>query len=145
MPRIVKTIEINAAPEHVFALAADVSRQPEWTTFIREVSITSGDGKSEGTTDRMVFKVGPRARSSEGVWTGYKVGEIFARKSTSGMPLEYSINFKNAERGTLVEWVVEYRPPLGLLGAFMDVFMMNRIFQNEIEGSLERLKAALET
>jgi len=27
----------------------------------------------------------------------------------------------------------------------MDVFMMNRVYQNEIEASLERLKAALES
>ena len=47
--------------------------------------------------------------------------------------------------GTDVQWAVSYTPPMGPLGKFMDVFMMNRVYQNEIEASLERLKAELET
>jgi uncharacterized membrane protein len=145
MARIVKSIEIDAPNEHVFALALDFSRQPEWTTFIKEALVTSGDGKSAGTTDRSVIKVGPRASESEGEWTEYKPGEIFARRSSGGMSMEERMTFTPAGGGTRVEWAVEYKPPMGPLGALMDVFMMNRVFQNELEASLANLKVALET
>jgi uncharacterized membrane protein len=145
MAQVVKSIEINAPREHVFALATDVTRQPEWTTFVKEGVITSGDGKSSGTTDRVRIKVGPRTTQHEGIWESYRVGERFARKSTAGMEMSEEMTFTDAGNATRVEWKVEYTPPAGPLGRFMDVFMMNRVYQNEIEGSLEGLKRELET
>ena len=145
MARVVKSIRIDAPREHVFALATDVTRQPDWTTFVKEGLITSGDGNSAGTTDRTVIKVGPRATKAESVWTEYNAGERFARRATSGMQMDERMLFTSVGNGTDVQWAVTYAPPLGPLGKFMDVFMMNRVYQNEIEASLERLKAALET
>jgi uncharacterized membrane protein len=145
LARVVKSIRIDAPHEHVFALATDITRQPDWTTFVKEGAITSGDGKSAGTTDRMVVKVGPRSTKAENVWTEYGAGERFARRATSGMKQEERMLFTSVGGGTDVQWAINYTPPMGLLGKFMDVFMMNRVYQNEIEGSLERLKAELET
>jgi len=142
--RVLKSIRIDAPREHVFALATDVTRQPDWTTFVKEGLITSGDGRSAGTTDRTVVKVGPRATKAENVWTEYATGEVFARRATIGMEMEEKLTFTPAGSGTEIQWMVVYKPPLGLLGKLMDVFMMNRVYQNEIEGSLERLKAELE-
>lgn len=144
MPRIRKSIDIDAPREHVFAYATDVSKHPEWTTFIREAQIISGDGKSQGSSDRSVVKVGPRAQTVEFLWTEYQPNEIFARRATSGMALEERITFTPNDGGTRVEWTVTYTPPLGPLGAFLDVFFMNRVYQNEIEASLENLKAQME-
>lgn len=145
MARVVKSIRIDAPREHVFALATDLSRQPDWTTFVKEGAITSGDGRSAGTTDRMVVRIGPRATKSEGVWTEFNAGERFARRATSGLKLEERMLFTPVGNGTDVQWSVSYTPPMGALGKFMDIFMMNRVYQNEIEASLERLKAELET
>ena len=145
MARITKSIQIDAPRDHTFALALDFGRQPEWSTFIQEAVITSGDGTSAGTTDRTTLKVGPRASANENEWTEYQAGEKFARRATSGMSIEERLTFADSGAGTLVEWMVDYKPPLGPLGAFMDVFMMNRVFQNETEASLENLKAALES
>jgi uncharacterized membrane protein len=61
------------------------------------------------------------------------------------MKQEERMLFTSVGGGTDVQWAINYTPPMGLLGKFMDVFMMNRVYQNEIEGSLERLKAELET
>jgi len=145
LARVAKSIEIDAPREHVFALATDIGRQPDWTTFVKEGLITSGDGKSAGTRDRTVFKVGPRATKAEHLWMAYNPGELFARRSVMGMTQEETMQFTSAGNGTVVQWSVNYRPPMGPLGRFMDVFMMNRVYQNEIEASLERLKAALES
>ncbi len=88
MARVAKSIQIDAPREHVFALATDIGRQPDWTTFVKEGLITAGDGKSAGTRDRTVFKVGPRATKAENLWTAYNPGELFARRSVMGMTQE---------------------------------------------------------
>ena len=112
---------------------------------MKEGAITSGDGKSARTTDRTVVQIGLRPTKSEHTWTEYNTGERFARRATKGLEMEERMLFTQVGNGTDVQWAVTYRPPFGPLGAFMDIFMMNRVYQNEIEGSLERLKAALET
>ena len=45
---------------------------------------------------------------------------------------------------TRIDWVISYSPPMSLIGLFVDFLFMNRIFQNQIEDSLERLKSHLE-
>ncbi|TMB98074.1 MAG: SRPBCC family protein, partial [Chloroflexi bacterium] len=52
MPRLKAAIDIDAPREHVFALAGDLRKRPEWTTFVKETTITSGDGSSPGSTDK---------------------------------------------------------------------------------------------
>ena len=144
MPRIRKTIEIEASPEHVFSYATNASTQTGWVKFLKQVDITSGDGQSKGTTDRCVVKLGPRAQAVDAVWTEYDAPRAFARKTTGGMEREGRMTFQPSDAGTRVEWTIGYKPPMGPLGAVVDALFMNRVFQNEIEESLEGLKAQLE-
>ena len=144
MPRIRKTIEIEASPEHVFSYATNASTQTDWIKFLSQIDITSGDGQSQGTTDRCVVKLGPRAQAVDAVWTEYDAPRAFARKTTDGMEMEGRMTFQPADGGTRVEWTIGYKPPMGPLGALVDALFMNRVFQNEIEESLESLKAQLE-
>ena len=144
MPRIVKSIDIDAPREHVFAYAVDAGKQPEWITFMKEIEITSGDGRSQGTTDRCLIKLGPRTQPVEAEWTEYQANESFARRATSGMQMQGRMTFIPSGEGTRVQWTIEYTPPMGPLGAVVDALFMNRVFQNEVEESLEKLKVALE-
>lgn len=145
MAKIVKSIDIDAPREHVFALAVDPAKQPEWSTFIKEVTITSGDAKSAGTTDRCLIKVGPRATPVEAEWTEYNPNEAFARRATSGMVMQGRMAFTQSNGGTRVQWTIDYTPPMGMLGKLVSVIFMDRVFQNEVEASLENLKTALES
>ena len=144
MPQIRKFIDIDALPERVFAKATDPSLQPTWMTFLKEIEIISGDGKSAGTKDRSVMKLGPVPQSSEGEWIEYREPDAFARKMRGGLEMESRISFNRTADGTHVEWQIRYKPPLGLIGIAGDVLFMNRLFQNYVEGSLELLKAQLE-
>jgi uncharacterized membrane protein len=144
LPRIRKTIEIEASPEHVFGYATNASTQTAWIKFLKQIDITSGDGQSKGTTDRCVVKLGPSAQAVDATWTEYDPPRTFARKTTGGMEMEGRMAFLPSDAGTRVEWTIGYKPPMGPLGALFDALFMNRVFQNEIEESLESLKAQLE-
>jgi len=144
MPRLKAAIEIDAPREHVFALAGDIAKRPEWTTFVKEVIITSGDGKSAGTKDKTVAKIGPQRNKWEGTLTEYEAGQVMARSFGGYFVGEERMTFEPSGNSTRVEWSVNYTPPFGLLGKFGAWFLMARIYQNELEGSLENLRAALE-
>lgn len=144
MPRLKAVIDIDAAREHVFAVAGDLTKRPEWTTFVKEVVITSGDGKSAGSKDQTVAKIGLKRNRWQGTLTEYKPGEVLSREFGGYFVGEERMTFAPAGNSTHVEWAVNFTPPFGLLGRFMGWFMMARIYQNELEGSLENLKAALE-
>ena len=144
MPRIRKTIEIEASPEHVFNYATNASTQTGWVKFLKQIDITSGDGQSQGTTDRCVVKLGPRAQAVDAVWTEYDAPRAFARKTTGGMEMEGRMTFQpgtaarawSGRSATSRRWA-RWAP-------LVDALFMNRVFQNEIEESLESLKAQLE-
>ena len=145
MPRIRKSIDIEAPRERVFAMATDPAQQSQWTTFLQQVEVTAGDGKSVGTRDRCLMKVGPRAQEMEAEWTEYRENEAFARRATSGMDIQGRMTFTPLGEGsTRVDWTIEYTPPMGALGLLVDALFMSRVFQNQVEDSLERLKAQLE-
>ncbi len=144
MPSILKSIDIDASPDNVFNYVTNVSTQPDWIKFLKAIDITSGDGQTKGTTDRSVIKLGVRAQEMEALWTEYDPPRAYARRATSGMEMEGRMTFHPSDDGTHVEWTIGYRPPMGSLGMVVDVLFMNRVFQNEIEESLESLKEQLE-
>jgi uncharacterized membrane protein len=144
MSRIAKSIQIDAPQDQVFAYAADVEKQPNWIVFIKEIEVTSGDGHSRGTTDRCVAKMGLRSQVMEAEWTEFRPPDSFGRRITSGAKMEGRVAFSAKDGGTSVQWNISYRPPYGMMGRLVDIFFMNRVFQNEVEESLENLKKALE-
>lgn len=144
MPKIKATIDIDAPREHVFA-AADPLRMPEWTIHVKEVLVTSGDGKSPGTTDRTTIQVTPRKNKLESVWTEYTQGQVFSRKFKGYLSGEERLTFSPTTAGTHVEWTYNYKPPFGIIGQIGALIMMSRVVQNDMESSLENLKRAMET
>jgi uncharacterized membrane protein len=144
MPRLNAAIDIDAPREHVFALAADATKQPEWTTFIKEAVLTSGDGKSKGSAFKRVIKIGPQKNNLEDTVVEYEANEAIGRRFTGYFDGEDRLTFEPAGNGTRVHWFVNYTPPFGFIGKIGAFVMMARFFQNELEASLDNLKAQLE-
>ena len=144
MPRFKAVIDIDAPREHVFATAGDPLKQPEWTTWITESVITSGDGKSAGTTETTTIKVGPQKKVHDVTWREYNAPEVLAREFTGYLTVQERLECTEANGGTRVEWSIDYTPPFGIIGKIGAFIAMARIFQNELEASLENLKRELE-
>jgi uncharacterized membrane protein len=146
MPKIRKHIDIEAPPARVFAEVADPARQVEWALPWREVELLEGDGISQGSVQRWLFKVGPRSYLLETVVSESRQNETYARQVREG-GLELRERFFILPQSgdvTRLEWVVEYEPPMGMLGRVLDALLLHRVFQNDMETSLERLKRRLE-
>ena len=67
-------------------------------------------------------------------------GEAYTRRA--GVCAQHLLTA--AGNGTRVEWRVNYTPPFGIIGKLGALILMARVYQNELEGSLDNLKAALE-
>ena len=106
MPRLKAAIEIDAPREHVFALAGDLTKRPDWTTFVKEVVITAGDGKSAGTKDKTTAKIGPQSKKWEGTVIQYEAAELLARSFQGYFTGEEQMTFAPSGNGTRVEWSV---------------------------------------
>jgi len=146
MPQVSKSIEISAPRERVFQEAADPVKQPDWALLLNRVELTQGDGRTLGSKQAWQFKVGPRAQNLEATVTRFVENEYVSREATGALALEESMNFVALDPNlTRVHWTFEYTPPLGRLGRLLDLVLVNRVFQNDVETSLEALKARLET
>ena len=144
MPRFKAVIDIDAPRDHVFSTAGDPLKQPDWTTWITETTITSGDGKSAGTTEKTTIKIGPQLKEHDVTWKEYNAPEVIAREFTGYLQVKERLQCTEANGGTHVEWSIDYVPPFGIIGKVGAFVAMARIFQNELEASLENLKRQLE-
>lgn len=144
MPRFKAAIDIEAPREHVFAAAGDVLKQPEWTTWIKDVRIVQGDGKSAGTREKTTIKIGPQKHAHDVTWTEYEAPSVLARHFTGYLDVKERLTCTENDGGTRVEWSIDYVPPFGIIGKIGAFVMMARIFQNELEASLDNLKRDLE-
>ena len=56
MEGTVRTIETSAAPETVFAIAADIERYPDWASAVKEVEVIEEDDEGRPHRARMVVE-----------------------------------------------------------------------------------------
>ncbi|HXG35713.1 MAG TPA: SRPBCC family protein [Dehalococcoidia bacterium] len=145
MAEVSKSIEIAAPRERVFQEATDPAKQGEWALFLKDVAVVSGDKTTPGSKQVWQFKVGPRAQPLEAVITRFIPNEHVARRAEGAINLEESMAFVAVDdTATRVHWNFEYQPPLGPIGRLLDTIFVNRVFQNDVETSLENLKRRLE-
>jgi len=147
MPRIRKYVDIQAPPANVFLEIANPLHQMEWALPFRDIEVAEGDGVSQGSIQRWIFQVGPKSYQLEAVVRESRQGSTIAREVVEG-PLLFRDRFSLIPQGaevTRVEWMVEYEPPMGPLGRLLDALILHRVFQNDMETSLERLKRRLES
>ncbi|HXG42451.1 MAG TPA: SRPBCC family protein [Dehalococcoidia bacterium] len=146
MPRIRKAIDIEATPEHVFAEVSEPARQVQWALPFRSIEVPDNGPPVQGSVQRWAFKVGPRTWELAAIVTDYRHNQTIARETREGglhLRDRFTVLPQSGEV-TRVEWVIEYEPPMGLLGRLLDALVMVRVFENDMETSLERLKARLE-
>ena len=145
MPKIRKHIDINVPADKVFAAAVDPAQRIKWVTFLKDVAIVSGNGKSTGTKETFTLALGPRPQTETAEWTIYKESKAFTTKATGSIEMESQLTFDSmSDHSTDVSWQIYYTPPMGPIGLVIDILFMNRIFQNQVEDSLEQLKFQLE-
>ena len=85
-------------------------KRPEWTTFVKETTITSGDGSSPGSTDKTIAKIGPTKHKWDGTLLEFRPAEEYVRRFGGYFSGEERLTFTPNGNATRVEWNVDYTP-----------------------------------
>lgn len=113
------TLEIDAKPEELYDVAADVAAYPEWASGVKEVEVLSTDG--DGMVDRARFVVEGFVKEIEYVlkYTHDRPNVLswIAEESDDLEMLEGSYQFEPAEEGaTEVVYTLSVEPNFTIPG-----------------------------
>jgi uncharacterized membrane protein len=144
MPRIDGSIEIKATPATVFQYISDLEALPEWVKWWKDVDVTSLSKKGVGTTDAAKMQVGPQKQATEGLVTEFKEGEFYTRRLSRGMKMTERLAVVKFGEGSKVAYIVEYEPPMGLMGKMVDMLFMERLFEQLMGDTMTNLKERFE-
>ncbi|MGA2320150.1 MAG: SRPBCC family protein [Solirubrobacteraceae bacterium] len=146
MSIVTASIEIAAAPADVWELIMDPARLGEWVTIHRRlIHADEGSPKVGFKMDQQIhmrsvtlevhWKLVDCRAHELAVWEGRGPARSHART-------EYALRAENS--GTRFDYLNEFRPPLGPLGAIVGRALVGGLPEREAKRTLERLRAHLE-
>ncbi len=137
-------IEIEAKPEIVFDLLADITKLPIWHPKVTEVSLTPEEPIKKGANGRVAFKTGRRRMVYEFICHEYDRPKTSSIEVTSGSEIsKMSYEFTPTEKGTKISFQLEFQPKgyLRLLEPFIKLF--KRLIMRQEQKELQTLKEYL--
>ena len=144
-----ESIKINASPEEVMAVIADLAEYPNWSDGFTSVEIitTHGDGAAKDAAFSISTPVGKDVYEISYVWTGsesvsWKLNADEAGKPKSSMmkKLIGSYTLRPDGDGTMVTYELEIDPKIPMLG-----FMKRKAAATIADQALNGLKKRVES
>jgi uncharacterized protein YndB with AHSA1/START domain len=154
MPQVSHSQTIQASPDQVWAILADVTRLPDWAyTAGRFPHLVEGRYGSEQTTGAGTLWVGLSVDGQTATQqiTTWEPAQTLAYtlQATENAPLQISqtncLTLEPAGDQTHLTWQVDWALTGGFsLGSLLLRFSGNRAFEEMMVGSLEKLKQVVE-
>jgi len=144
MPSFSHTLQVDAAPDAVYAILDDTDRTPEWLSRCTGID-NLGDGPNEvGTPLRYHYKDGRRTGEMDGRITTHEAGRRFAMNFVDKM-MDVTVDFETAPGAdpatTRLTHTVDIRPT-GVGKLFTP--LIKRSLPKQTTGAMEKLKALAE-
>ena len=138
-------IQINAPPERVWGMVADVTRMGEWSPeCVRCEWVDGASGPAVGARFRGHNKIGPMKWSTVSTVTAAEPGKEFAFRVDQGGSV-WRYRFEPSDGGTRVSESFEAPPASGLTALFYRLTSREKKIEAAIRQTLERIKTAAET
>jgi len=144
-----ESIKINASPEEVMAVIADLAEYPNWSDGFTSVEVitTHGDGAAKDAAFGINTPVGKDVYEISYVWTGneavsWKLNADEAGKPKSSMmkKLIGSYTLRPDGDGTKVTYELEIDPKIPMMG-----FMKKKAAATIVDQALNGLKKRVES
>ena len=145
MTHVTMTAHFDAPIEHVFDLATQFKRYPEWNTLYTEVKEVIGPPDKVGTRFDSVMRFLGRKMMGVG-----EIGEVERPRllkivgEGEGGKLTTIDRLTPAGTGTDYVLEVEYDLPAGVFGQIADKLFVERAVERELRHSIENFKALVE-
>ena len=144
MTTIRKSIQINAPVEQLEAVFTDPHRLPEWYPGVTTVDPSPGYPVEVGSTCNITYKAGGMTMESK-FTTMENVPQVKRVFQMEGMITGTNrMTFRPEGEGTRVTMSFEYEMPGGGVGKLVDRLLAERMNAQNLEKSLENLKALAE-
>jgi uncharacterized membrane protein len=139
------TAHYDAPVEHVFDLAVDYRRYPEWNEAYEEVTEVIGPPDQVGTRFHGVMRLLGRKMEGWGEITEVDRPRFLKIAGTgSGGSVTTIYRFTLVGSGTDAELEIDYDLPAGLFGKVADKLFVERSVERALRHSLENFKAFVE-
>jgi uncharacterized membrane protein len=145
---VLKTVNIDAPNDKVWAFLTEWERFPEWMTHVRAVRSLGGSG---AVGERTRWEVdGPTPGTTiewNAITTRLESNRLIAWKSEEGEPIRQAGRIRlasNARGGTRLHIELQYNPPGGYLGHAIAA-LFQRDPKHQMDDDLARLKTVIET
>ncbi|MBA7625551.1 hypothetical protein ES703_32982 [subsurface metagenome] len=143
MPKVERSITINAPVKKVFNYIADPKLTPEWLPGMVEVKDIKQTKEGVGSTHNWVYKMSGMSFKGKNITDEYIPDKKIVIRSEGSIKTLWNWNFEPHDDGTKIDLSVEYTIPIPILGKIAEAIVLK---QNEREAdlALANIKAKME-
>ena len=147
MVHIERSIFINAPIEKVFDFMAEPNNMLMWVHNLVEVKDRSEGPVGLGTTYREAMQGpgGVKMRSFTKISKYERPNRLDFESTSAGMRLTFAHRLETKDNGTLVTEIGYYTLPGKFLGKAIDKLFMEKYVTGNVERTVEKLKAVMES
>ena len=124
MPRIRKSITINAPVEKVFEYISNPENMPEWWSNVTAIRDVTGCGELQSWT--FDYKMMGLHFTGMAKVTRSRLNYERRVESKGGMVANWYWEFRPVDGGTQLRWVIDYTIPIPVLGKVGELLIMRR-------------------
>lgn len=144
MPKIEKSITINAPVKKVFDYFSNAELMPEWMPGMVEVKDIKSTKDGVGSTYKWVYKMTGMRFKGESITEEYVSEKKTVTKTKGGINSLWTWNFEPHNNGTKIDLVVEYTIPVPVLGKIAEAIVLKQNIR-EADLALANIKAKMES
>jgi len=143
MPKVERSITINAPVKKVFDYIADPKLTPEWLPGMVEVKDINQTEEGVGSTHNWVYKMAGMTFKGKNITDEFVQDKKIVIRSEGSIKTLWNWNFEPHDEETKIDLSVEYTIPMPVIGKIAEAIVLK---QNEREAdlALANIKAKME-
>jgi carbon monoxide dehydrogenase subunit G len=144
MPKIEKSITINAPVKKVCDYVSNPELMPEWMPGMVEVKNINLTKEGVGSTYKWVYKMAGMRFKGESTTEEYIPEKKSVARTKGGISSLWTWNYEPHNNGTKIDLVVEYTVPVPVLGKIAEAIVLKQNIR-EADLALSNIKAKMES
>jgi len=144
MTRIAESVEVNAPTEEVFAFASDWRYWEKWWVGVSGFKPTTEVTRGNGTRYAYKAWMAGLTVDLETEIQDFIENVGWRGRVTRGMPHKTQWVFEAKGNSTRLTYILEYNFPIPVLGALLDILIVQPGWRRRLKKSLHNLKLHLE-
>lgn len=144
MPKVERSVTVNAPVKKVFDYIANPEHQPEWLPGSVEVKDINLTDERVGSTFKFVYKLAGIRLEGEDTTEEFIPNKRIVTRSKGGIESSWTWNFEPHNDGTKVDVLVEYTIPIPVLGKIAEALALKQI-EREADHAVANIKDIMET